>query len=163
MNSNKTVWKVFSGIVCLALVSVFSLAPTGKTGMLSGRLTTVFSSVTVPTLTQGDGAAIYGGTQTISSSDRFGVGYHIDEGTSTGHIQFQFAVSFDDPSTTDRLSVSNWINGDTDINSDFSTDDSWAYANLPATNTVAPWIRFEAIGANLNATNTTVDLKFYKQ
>jgi hypothetical protein len=154
----------FVSLLCVsALVFVFCLAPTGKNGMLSGRRTVVFSSVTVPTAVQGDSISVFGGTQTVSSSDRFGVGYHLDEGTSTAHIQFRFAVSFDDPLTTDTKDVSNWINGDVDIVSDYTTDDTWAYANLPGTNTAASWIRFQATGVDNNATNTTVDLTFFKQ
>lgn len=150
----------FTGVAFLAVtVFVFCLAPTGKTGMLSGRLTKVFTSVTVPTV----GTTVYGGTQTVGSSDRFGVAYHIDEGTSTGHIQFRFAISFDDPLKTDAKDVSNWINGEYDIVSDFTADDTWAYSQLGSTQTAAPWIRFLANGVGVNATDTTVDLDFFKQ
>jgi hypothetical protein len=152
------------GVLYLAAaVFVFCLAPTGKTGMLSGSLTNVFDSVVVPTAAQGDRISIYGGTQTVGSSDRFGVCYRLVEGTTTAHIQLRYAVSFDDPLSTDTAGAGNWINGDVDIESDYTTAATWKYAVIPSTNTVAPWIRFEATGVDSNATDTAVQLKFFKQ
>lgn len=148
MENDKKMWAFVSGVVAIVLVATFGLAPL-MNGKLTTETTTIFSGQVVNALN-----SYRGGTHTVGASEVIAVAYHMDEGTSTGHVDLEFEISFDNR-YTDKADVTNWITGDAKLASDYQADDTWQYAALPATNTRTRWIRYKLTGVTGNATDTT--------
>ncbi len=143
-------WKPMLCVAGGLAVLMFSMAPTSNFGNLKGHTVKVFDTATVA----GVGGNAWGGTQTISGADRFGIGYMMDEATSTGHIDIKFEISFDG---------TNWIAGQYMFAVDYQTDATWEYAELDGTSTKAPYLRFKATGVTSNADGTQLTLYSMQQ
>ncbi len=147
---NKKAIQMGFGIVLVAFIFTFSMAPYSRLGQLQGRFHIGTTSAILNGVGSNDGATITGTPFALSgSTGDISIFYQATQATSTPHYKIAIYTSPNNATYTTELVATLTASSD-----ETSTDFKHRVVSID----YSPWARIDIIGITGNATGTTFDL-----